>query len=165
MSDKQKAAAGEFCSRSFTKHPRWTDSLGVSRAFTNHPNYSVCKNLRQHHGDDLDACWHDLVAFVYELTAEIGSKPDRWYRIGKLDENRPFGPGNVKWVASGWASTRRARWARYFADEPRSREPGGPLLTESRTWSLRHKSGCESEWVDPIDCACCDAERQTLEEW
>lgn len=153
------------------KYPSWLDAEGQSRAFTTHPNHQVCRNFwhRAHdpHGEvfhqsggNYNLCdrWlGDLTRFVYELSAEIGPRPGERSQIRARDESRPIGPSNVRWSEAEEPMTRAARHARDKRGDRSVPTPTrGFVLTENEVSALAHRSGCESEWLDPIECTCCD---------
>lgn len=165
------------------KYPLWTDPLTGERHSLSgnhpHPNYQVCKAFQDRALDperyytlgyesDFRLCeaWReDIATFVYELTDEIGFRPSNHDEIKPIDPDLPIGPGNVQWRHPGWRNTRRARFAREHRARRVVELPSGATIPGRVVDALRHKAGCESAHLAPIDCACCSAEVERYEFW
>jgi hypothetical protein len=61
------------------------------------PVYSLWWSLLHKRQGEVCERWRDFTAFSKDVEAELGARPAR-HRFARLDDSRPYGPGNAAWV-------------------------------------------------------------------
>lgn len=93
----------EAASRTHTKHERWLDDDGVSRALDQHPNEAVARNLFRRFKDTDMLCpaWRDnRPRLTYDVTDILGICPPG-YRIDTIEPGDVFAADTVLFVPNG----------------------------------------------------------------
>lgn len=85
-----------------TSDGRWTD---LYRAWSNikgrchSPTHQAYKYYGAR-GIALWPAWHDYETFRDDVEAEIGRRPSRSYSLDRIDNNKGYEPGNIRWATS-----------------------------------------------------------------
>lgn len=111
----------ETASRNFTKHPRWIDALGRSRALSDHELFETWRGMinRCYVGHDrgkwdryggrgirVYVPWHDPLTFIIEIEALLGRRP-KGRTLDRVDVDGNYEPSNVRWATDAEQAANR----------------------------------------------------------
>jgi hypothetical protein len=80
---------------------RWFSDDRIHHGMSGTPEYKAWQNLKTRK-IDLDDHWQTFINFY----KDVGDRPSAEHFLKRLDNDKPFGPDNCRWVLSGEVQTK-----------------------------------------------------------